>query len=95
MFHENNGQLYYWLDNRPIGQSAEEWDQNIIDIPAPRDSKRQCMRGTQIAVTGDRDAEEVTLFYQDRYDYLCCRYVFCIYSHAESETNALSESRSP
>ncbi|KAI0759639.1 hypothetical protein BC629DRAFT_1597688 [Irpex lacteus] len=73
VFHENNGQLYYWLDNRPIGQSTEEWDQNLIDIPAPRDSKRQCMRGTQIAVTGDRAAEEVTLFYQDRYDYLCCR----------------------
>ncbi|KAI0790184.1 hypothetical protein BC629DRAFT_395157 [Irpex lacteus] len=51
VFHENNGQLHYWLDDRA----------------------RQCMHGTQIAVTGDDKAGEITLFYQDKAGYLCYR----------------------
>ncbi|KAI0684231.1 hypothetical protein BC835DRAFT_1422420 [Cytidiella melzeri] len=79
LFHESEGQVKYWLDehlpggtNQPNSTSASLAER--FPVPEPADSQYTCMHGTEIAVSGNSDGSELTLFYQDKDGYLCYRF---------------------
>ncbi|KAI0084357.1 hypothetical protein BDY19DRAFT_972570 [Irpex rosettiformis] len=74
VFHEHERQIKYWLDQRPIADYSEQVsDDDRVVILRPRDPKRFCLTGTQIASVGCDVGSQVTVFYQDVEGYLCYR----------------------
>lgn len=75
VFHEHDGQIRYWFDNRAFdGNLGTQTSNNDrVELPRPNDSKRSCLSGTQIAVVGNDDGSELNLFYQDTEGNLCVR----------------------
>ena len=75
IFHEHDGQIKYWFDNRSFDGKLSTQTSNIdrVELPSPSVPKRSCISGTQIAVVGNDDGSELNLFYQDTEGNLCVR----------------------
>ncbi|KAI0684229.1 hypothetical protein BC835DRAFT_650354 [Cytidiella melzeri] len=80
----------YWFDDTMAKNPSKQMSPSIADtgdtdsnlpatskrhpVPEPANRNHKCMRGTELAVTGNLDGSNLTLFYQDREGYLCCRF---------------------